>query len=87
MAVKAGILDVGSLVAVIAVSACITCALRTRITHGLCLHVHALFTCNREPTAWFEARTSFARSAAVWSGVGHVVGLGDRCVLLSLEVC
>ncbi|KAG5187220.1 kinase-like domain-containing protein [Tribonema minus] len=32
----------------------------------------------REPTAWFEARTTFARSAAVWSGVGHVVGLGDR---------
>ncbi|CAM9291538.1 unnamed protein product [Discosporangium mesarthrocarpum] len=33
-----------------------------------------------EPTAWFEARTTFARqgSAAVWSSVGHVVGLGDR---------
>ena len=31
-----------------------------------------------EPTAWFEARTTFTRSAAVWSAVGHVVGLGDR---------
>jgi serine/threonine-protein kinase ATR len=32
----------------------------------------------REPTAWFDARTLFTRSAAVWSAVGHVVGLGDR---------
>jgi serine/threonine-protein kinase ATR len=31
-----------------------------------------------EPTAWFEARTAFTRSAAVWSAVGHIVGLGDR---------
>jgi serine/threonine-protein kinase ATR len=31
-----------------------------------------------EPTAWFEARTAYARSVAVWSAVGHVVGLGDR---------
>jgi len=31
-----------------------------------------------EPTAWLEARTVFTRSAAVWSAVGHVVGLGDR---------
>lgn len=31
-----------------------------------------------EPTEWFDARTTFARSAAVWSVVGHVVGLGDR---------
>ncbi|EWM21626.1 serine threonine-protein kinase [Nannochloropsis gaditana] len=31
-----------------------------------------------EPTAWLEARTIFTRSAAVWSAIGHVVGLGDR---------
>lgn len=31
-----------------------------------------------EPTAWFEARLLFTRSAAVWAMVGHVVGLGDR---------
>ncbi len=31
-----------------------------------------------EPHAWFEARTNFALSAAIWSAVGHVIGLGDR---------
>jgi serine/threonine-protein kinase ATR len=31
-----------------------------------------------DPTAWFEARLAFTRSAAVWSMVGHIVGLGDR---------
>ncbi|KAG3195500.1 Serine/threonine-protein kinase [Phytophthora cactorum] len=31
-----------------------------------------------DPTAWFEARLMFSRSAAVWSMVGHIVGLGDR---------
>ncbi|CAI5714782.1 unnamed protein product [Hyaloperonospora brassicae] len=31
-----------------------------------------------DPTAWFEARLAFSRSAAVWSMVGHIVGLGDR---------
>ena len=30
------------------------------------------------PHAWFEARTNFTLSAAVWSAVGHVIGLGDR---------
>ena len=40
---------------------------------------HRYFTDTyREPTAWFEARTTFSRSAALWSAVGHVVGLGDR---------
>lgn len=34
-----------------------------------------------DPTAWFEARLTFTRSAAVWSIVGHIIGLGDRCVL------
>jgi len=31
-----------------------------------------------DPTAWMEARAAFGRSAAVWSMVGHVIGLGDR---------
>ncbi len=30
------------------------------------------------PHAWFEARTNFAMSTAVWSAVGHIIGLGDR---------
>ena len=32
----------------------------------------------QDPHTWFEARTKFALSAAVWSAVGHVIGLGDR---------
>lgn len=39
---------------------------------------HWFVTQYPEPTAWFEARTAFTRSAAVWSSVGHVIGLGDR---------
>lgn len=31
-----------------------------------------------DPTAWFDARLTFTRSAAAWSVVGHIVGLGDR---------
>ncbi|XP_078439829.1 ataxia telangiectasia-mutated and RAD3-like protein isoform X2 [Wolffia australiana] len=31
-----------------------------------------------EPVAWFRARVAYARTAAVWSMVGHIVGLGDR---------
>ncbi len=31
-----------------------------------------------DPTTWFEARLLFTRSAAIWSAVGHIVGLGDR---------
>jgi len=30
------------------------------------------------PAAWFAARQAFARSCALWSMVGYVVGLGDR---------
>ena len=30
------------------------------------------------PTQWFEARLRFSRSCAVWSMLGHIVGLGDR---------
>lgn len=31
-----------------------------------------------DPHAWYEARTYFTTSAAAWSAVGHVIGLGDR---------
>lgn len=31
-----------------------------------------------DPSAWLDARLAFARSAAVWSMVGHIIGLGDR---------
>ncbi|MCL7051841.1 hypothetical protein MKW94_026365 [Papaver nudicaule] len=31
-----------------------------------------------EPAAWFRARVAYAHTAAVWSMVGHIVGLGDR---------
>lgn len=31
-----------------------------------------------DPHAWYEARTRFILSSAVWSAVGHVIGLGDR---------
>lgn len=31
-----------------------------------------------DPTAWFASRMTFSRSAAVWSMVGHIIGLGDR---------
>lgn len=30
------------------------------------------------PHAWYEARNRFTLSAAAWSAVGHVIGLGDR---------
>jgi serine/threonine-protein kinase ATR len=32
----------------------------------------------RSPAAWFAARQAFARSCALWSMVGYLVGLGDR---------
>lgn len=32
----------------------------------------------RDPHSWYEARTRFTLSAAAWSAVGHVIGLGDR---------
>ena len=32
----------------------------------------------QDPHSWYEARTLFTLSAAIWSGVGHVIGLGDR---------
>jgi serine/threonine-protein kinase ATR len=30
-----------------------------------------------EPAAWFCARLAYAHTTAVWSMVGHIVGLGD----------
>ena len=31
-----------------------------------------------EPASWHRARLAFTRTTAVWSMVGHIVGLGDR---------
>ena len=31
-----------------------------------------------EPATWHKARLAFTRTTAVWSMVGHIVGLGDR---------
>ncbi|CAN8236301.1 unnamed protein product [Cochlearia groenlandica] len=31
-----------------------------------------------EPAAWFRSRVAYAQTTAVWSMVGHIVGLGDR---------
>ncbi|KAI3446300.1 hypothetical protein Pfo_002965 [Paulownia fortunei] len=31
-----------------------------------------------EPAMWFRARVAYAHTTAVWSMVGHIVGLGDR---------
>ncbi|PON40311.1 Coatomer beta subunit [Trema orientale] len=36
------------------------------------------FTTFSEPAAWFRARIAYAHTTAVWSMVGHIVGLGDR---------
>mmetsp|Transcript_42630 Transcript_42630/g.76410 ORF Transcript_42630/g.76410 Transcript_42630/m.76410 type:complete len:194 (+) Transcript_42630:3323-3904(+) len=30
------------------------------------------------PANWFDARLRFSRTTAVWSMVGHILGLGDR---------
>lgn len=32
----------------------------------------------RTPAHWFDARLRFTRTTAVWSMVGHILGLGDR---------
>lgn len=31
-----------------------------------------------DPSIWMESKNVFIRSIAVWSGVGHMIGLGDR---------
>lgn len=31
-----------------------------------------------EPNQWYQSRLNFARTTAVWSMVGYIVGLGDR---------
>ena len=32
----------------------------------------------RSATDWYEARKKFTLTAAAWSAIGHVIGLGDR---------
>ena len=32
----------------------------------------------KDATSWYEAKLLYTRSVAVWSSVGHVIGLGDR---------
>jgi len=32
----------------------------------------------RDPHTWYEARTRFAQSSAIWSAVCHIIGIGDR---------
>ncbi|RVW38512.1 Serine/threonine-protein kinase ATR [Vitis vinifera] len=40
---------------------------------------HKWFLTNfSEPAAWFRARLAYSHTTAVWSMVGHIVGLGDR---------
>jgi phosphatidylinositol kinase/protein kinase (PI-3 family) len=54
---------------------------RTLVTQNAIPCFHRWFLENfRDPTQWLEARANFTHSAAVWSAVGHVVGLGDRHV-------
>eukprot|EP01062_Namystynia_karyoxenos_P058437 TRINITY_DN49987_c0_g1_i1.p1 TRINITY_DN49987_c0_g1~~TRINITY_DN49987_c0_g1_i1.p1 ORF type:complete len:2908 (+),score=789.29 TRINITY_DN49987_c0_g1_i1:114-8726(+) len=31
-----------------------------------------------DPISWFEARNQFTKTTAVWSMVGHILGIGDR---------
>jgi phosphatidylinositol kinase/protein kinase (PI-3 family) len=30
------------------------------------------------PDLWYEARVNFAKTCAIWSIIGYVIGLGDR---------
>eukprot|EP00850_Spirogloea_muscicola_P009313 SM000052S17705 [mRNA] locus=s52:211237:225088:+ [translate_table: standard] len=54
-------------------------AFRTRILSMFPPMFHKwLLNTFTEPAAWFRARMNFAHTAAVWSMVGHIVGLGDR---------
>uniref|UniRef100_A0ACD5ZFU0 Uncharacterized protein n=1 Tax=Avena sativa TaxID=4498 RepID=A0ACD5ZFU0_AVESA len=53
--------------------------LKTRILPMFPPVFHKWFlTTFSEPAAWFRARVAYAHTAAVWSMVGHIVGLGDR---------
>lgn len=50
-----------------------------KILPGFPASLHEWFTeVYPEPDAWFAARLRYARSAAVMSMTGHVLGLGDR---------
>lgn len=31
-----------------------------------------------DPHGWYEARTRFTLTSAVWSAIGHIIGIGDR---------
>eukprot|EP00850_Spirogloea_muscicola_P000260 SM000001S04662 [mRNA] locus=s1:1542427:1556327:- [translate_table: standard] len=54
-------------------------AFRTRILSMFPPMFHKwLLNTFTEPAAWFRAGMNFAHTAAVWSMVGHIVGLGDR---------
>jgi len=50
---------------------------KVRAAFPVCFHTWFRTTFST-PSSWFDARLAFARSAAVWSMVGYVVGLGDR---------
>ncbi|OVA08868.1 Phosphatidylinositol 3-/4-kinase [Macleaya cordata] len=53
--------------------------LKTRILPMFPPVFHKWFlTTFSEPAAWFRARVAYAHTTAVWSMVGHIVGLGDR---------
>lgn len=41
--------------------------------------LHSFFLSSfAEPASWHNARIAFTRTTAVWSMVGHMLGLGDR---------
>lgn len=51
----------------------------TRLPESACTMLMTAMGCRfPEPAAWLAARMAFTRTAAVWSMVGHIVGLGDR---------
>lgn len=53
--------------------------LRTKILPMFPPVFHRWFlTTFSEPASWFRARVAYAHTSAVWSMVGHIVGLGDR---------
>ena len=52
---------------------------RTNITPKFPRLFHEWFiSSTADPMKWFEKRLMFSRSCAVWSILGHIVGLGDR---------
>ena len=54
-------------------------AYRNMVTNHSKPQLHRWFLSHfQDATKWLEARERFTRSVAVWSAVGHIVGLGDR---------